>query len=157
MNQVTKLGPYTLRPVSDRDRDLLAIWIEQDPDHRDRVKPEFFLDSKDGMECFAVEDAAGVVVFYIKMTRALRLDIQFGPDETREQRERNVDAMREGFNWLRLGAAGSGIHEILFNSTNIPLVNFAERRLAFRKAPDELSHKVTQLAAYKPKENTLHP
>jgi hypothetical protein len=96
----TKLGPYTLRSTTERDRDLITIWIEQDPDHRDRVHPDFFLGCKDGMECFAVEDALGNVVFYIKMTRTLRLDIQFGPDETREQRERNMDAMREGFNWL---------------------------------------------------------
>lgn len=153
----TKIGKYTLRPATERDRDLLAVWIEGDPDHRDKVTPKFFSEDKEGIECFAVEDEQGVVVFYIKMTRTLRLDVQFGPDETLAERERNAEALREGFKWLRTGAAGSGIHEILFSSTNDPLVGFAQRRLAFHKAPDELSYAVTQVKGYKPQEKTLHP
>jgi hypothetical protein len=149
-----KIGRYSLRPVMERDRDLLAVWIEQDPDHRDRVDPDFFMRSDQGKECFAVEDDHGHVVFYIKMTRALRLDVQFGSDEMIADRERNADAMREGFEWLRTGAAGSGIWEILFDSTNEPLVRFAERRLAFRKVPDELSYKVAPPPAYRPGKNT---
>lgn len=156
MNKPIQIGEYTLREATERDADLLAVWIEGDPDHRDKVKPDFFHADKDGMECFALEDASGHVVLYIKMTRALRLDIQFGPDETRAQRERTADAMRVGFQWLRAGAAGAGIHEIHFRSSNPPLVAFAERRLAFDRAPDELIHKITQPEVYKPREKALH-
>jgi hypothetical protein len=153
---VTAIGKYRLRPATERDHDLLAVWVEGDPDHRDRVKPEFFHTDRDGMECFALEDEFGYVVLYIKMTRAIRLDIQFGPDETIAQRERTADAMREGFQWLRAGAEGAGIHEILFRSTNTPLVSFAERRLGFSRTSDQLSHGISPRPAYKPQEKSLH-
>jgi hypothetical protein len=156
VNKPIRIGNYTLRPATERDRDLLAVWIEGDPDHRDKVKPEFFCVDREGMECFALEDEFGHVVLYIKMTRVMRLDIQFGPDETMHQRERTADAMREGFQWLRAGAQGAAFHEILFRSTNPPLIAFAKRRLAFDSAPDELIHRITSLATYKTQDNPLH-
>jgi len=165
MSEAVKIGSYTLRPATERDRDLIAIWIEGDPDHRDWATPDFFLGKRPedgeaaagipGRECFAVEDARGNTVFYVLMTRALRLHVQFGPDETTAQRERNADALREGFGWLERGAAGSGIWEILFSSTNDPLITFAKRRLRFNSSPNELRHKVAGLPAYKPREKPL--
>jgi hypothetical protein len=149
------IGKHILRPATEKDRELIAQWIEGDPDHRGRVTPDFFLGKQPGkgerkrdikgQECFAVEDLNGHVVFYIKMTRTLRLDIQFGPAGTIAEKQRNADALDGGFEWLRIAAAGSGIWEINFNSTNRPLTRYAERRLAFRKAPNELSHRVAAL------------
>jgi hypothetical protein len=157
MSHPVNIGKYHLRRAGAQDLDLLAVWIAADPDHRNTVQPEFFATQGDGLECFAVEDESDTVVFYIKMTRALRLDIQFGPEETLAQREQNADALRSGFEWLHAGASGAGIHQILFNSTNPPLVNFATRRLGFDRSPEELLRVVTPLAGYKPQENTLRP
>lgn len=159
---MTQIGNYSLRPVTECDRVLVTLWIAEDPDHRDRVEPDFFLKTESGKETYAVEDAQGFVVFYIKMTylamvHALRLDVQFGPVRTIADRERNGEAMREGFEWLRTGAQGAGFREILFDSTNEPLVAFAKRRLGFCGASGELSYHVVPITPQTFQEKSMQP
>lgn len=146
ISEPIRIGRYTLRPVTEADRERVALWISQDDDHRNRVEPGLFLTSNAGCECYAVEDG-GEVVFFLRMTRVLRLDIQFGPDWTAADRARNREAMTAGFAWLRAAAAASGTHEIIFDSTVPQLVAFAAKRLDFQHAPGLLSCVIPQLPA----------
>lgn len=150
--QTFRFGKYTLRPATPRDHALVKSWIEKDPFHASTTKPDFFLFSTRGMDCYVLEDDEGPI-FFFKMTRAVRLDIQFGPSRSTEERERNRDALSEGLAWLNGVLWASGFRQVLFNSENPVLVRSCTKRLGFVASPHEL---VRYLAEYpeQPVENS---
>jgi len=132
-----QFSSYELRPATEKDREEIATWIAADPDHRDLVKPEFFYQSEPGAECYRLDDSKGHV-FYFKMTRALRVDIQFGPASSTEERERNRQALTDGFAWLLALANKSTIREVIFDSTVGFLRGFCHKHFGFRQSPNEM-------------------
>jgi hypothetical protein len=132
-------GAYRLRLTVESDRDHCARWIEQDDDHRGMVLPEFFIRQTPGVECWVLEFATSCEpIFYFRMSRALRLDIQFGPVTTAEEKEELMAALMEGFGWLIATSAKSGYRQIVFDSKNPALIRFCDKRFGFKKSPNEL-------------------
>lgn len=138
---------YTLRPATFADRDHLAAWLHADPDHAGRVPVEFFYGPEPGAECYVLEDAQGEPVFFFKMTRALRLDIQFPPILLPEDRARVREAMQATHRWLLPQAQAAGIRQLIFRSAVRPLINFCKKRLGFHESPQELVCHIPPAAA----------
>lgn len=144
------VGAYRLRSaIKDQDHERLARFIEADADHRGRVKPEYFYNREPGIESYAIEDASGNVV-YFRITRCLRIDVQFGPSETPAQRAAIRDTLMDGFAWLIGQASRSGIRQIIFDSVSRPLIAFCKRRFRFEASPNEF---VCPIPAPKPEQS----
>lgn len=133
---------YTLRPATSEDILMSTAWTAADPWHANTTNPEFWLDQSPGIESYILEDAEGPV-FFFRMTRAVRLDIQFPPEPPEgDTRKRVRDGLREGFGWLAAVLALSGVHEVIFKSENPELIRSAEKRLGFRYSKGELVHEL---------------
>ena len=132
-----QFGGYTLRATTEADRALADEWIAADPFHRDTTTADFFLGTEPGSEAFVLEDAEGKV-FFIRLTRAMRIDIQFSPPVSIEARERTRDALTVGVEWLADALAKTGCRELIFESQNPALIRASEKRLGFRRSPGEL-------------------
>jgi hypothetical protein len=128
---------YRLRKAEEADRAMCQKWINEDPDHAGCVTPDFFLKQEPGAEAYLMEDENGPL-FFFKMSRAIRISIQFGPSATREERDRNAEALEVGFGWLLSQAQDAVVREMIFESTVVPLIRFCENRFGFKKAPDDL-------------------
>jgi hypothetical protein len=145
---------YKLRETTESDRDHCAAWIAADPDHVGKVVADFFLSREPGIESFVLEDKFGEPIFYFRMTRAMRVDIQFGPAVTAEERKRNREALTHGLEWLHQMALLACIRQISFESSNPELRAFCEKRFSFESAPNEL---VRGIAAPKPQTEQEKP
>lgn len=132
-----KFGAYRLRRATqEQDHDIIAKLIAADPDHNGRVKPEFFYAREPGIETFCMEDASGHPL-YFRITRVLRVDIQFGPTESAEQRATTREALMDGFAWLIAQARKAGMRQVIFDSVSRPLIAFCRRRFRFEASPNE--------------------
>lgn len=138
MTGMYRFGKYTLRPATEADRPLAAAWVSADEWHANTTEPDFFLSAEKGIESYVLEDPHGPV-FFFRMTRTIRLDIQFPPDDERQPtHERTREALMAGVEWLAGSLALAGIHQLIFDSTNPLLIRSAEKRLGFHRSPDEL-------------------
>lgn len=144
-----RFGAYRLRSSTKDDHDTIAQLIASDPDHKDRVKPEFFYAREPGIECFRLEDAGGRPI-YFRITRVLRVDVQFGPPNTPDQRAATRDALLDGFAWLIGQARRAGIRQVMFDSVSRPLIAFCRRRFGFQASPNEFVCGVTAPETQKP-------
>ena len=129
-----RFGKYTLRRTTEDDYELARAWIMADPSHAGRTPPKFFLTQSKGIESYVLEDPEGPV-FFFRMTRAVRIDIQFAPDE---EHERTREGLIRGLDWLSTVLAEKGIRQLIFESVNLPLIRMAEKRLGFHRSHDEL-------------------
>lgn len=140
MTGAYRFGKYILRPATDADLATAETWVCADPWHATTTEPEFFLSHEKGIESFVLEDPDGPV-FFFRMTRTIRLDIQFPPDDeqpTDRPHERTREALIQGVEWLAGSLALAGIHQLIFDSVNPLLIRSAERRLGFHRSPNEL-------------------
>ncbi len=122
----------TLRPVTEDDHAMLAAWIEADPEHRGVSTVEFFAKGRD---CWVLMDAEGPV-FFLKLTQAIRMDVQFAPGAG--MRKRTRDGLHQGFPPLGALLAAKGFREALFDSRNEQLRRSLEKRLSFKRMPGEM-------------------
>jgi hypothetical protein len=124
----------TLRMVTEKDEPLLRQWIEADPDHKETSSVEFFSTQSPIEECYVLEDQAGPL-FFLKTTRAIRLDIQFGPPIMRERMRKGL---QQGFPWLETMLGMRNFGEVMFATQNPELARSMEKRLGFRRSTEEL-------------------
>jgi len=146
-----RFGPYTLRPATAEDEQLLAGWIAADDDHRDRLTPSFWTEKHKGLDTMMLEDGQGHI-FALRIERLARLHIQFAPATTEADRERLRDALTEGCEWLAHSLAAVGIRELVFESRVARLVAFSLRRLGFRRSPDELVRTILPAGGNEPRQ-----
>lgn len=133
-----QFGDYSVRPVNPADRERLAAWIAADPAHSAQgIDASFFLDEEPGVGCYVLEDAAGPV-FFFRTSNVVRLDVQFGPSESDEERQRNRDALFEGTDWFAAVCAQRGATEIVFESGSQLLRRAAVQRMGFEPLAGEL-------------------
>lgn len=123
-------GPYKVRPVGEHDRPFLAQLIAADEYHRNRMTPDYFLERRPREEGWALENREGRVVLYFKLSTVIRLAVQFGAEERRENRA----AMIAGTDWIEGMLRASGFGELVFDTEGPELKRFAERRLGFAEA-----------------------
>lgn len=139
-----------LRAATAEDREQLLRWIAGDSDHRETTAPAFFYEREPGVECMALEDERGTVL-YFRLTRQLRVDVQFGPTRTRGDLARNRAALKEGFSWLLIRAQQAGYRQLIFRSTVRPLIRFCERWFGFCGSPAELVREIAPLDTQQPR------
>jgi hypothetical protein len=143
MQALAQFAGLTLRPVEAHDRPALESWIEQDEAHRECVSADFFMGldengQPDGRAtCYVIQDADGEI-FYIRLSRASRVNIQFAPEASREQRERNRDALIKGMAFLEGLLCDAGAEEWIFETKTPALRAMALKRMGFVESPREL-------------------
>jgi hypothetical protein len=137
MSQGFKFAEYSVRKATAADHESIVQWIMCDPDHRGRVAPEFFYTDEPGIESMVLEKN-GEICFFFRLSRALRIDIQFAPSETRQEKVRTGRALDDGLNWLMGMAQDAGHRQIIFESSVEHLIEFCEKRLKFQRSKNEL-------------------
>lgn len=128
---------YTLRPAAEEDILCATAFLSEDPFHED-MAPEFFITQGPGIESYLLEDIEGPV-FFFRMTRVVRVDIQFAPESLHpNMRERIRGGLTAGFKWLMASLANSPNYQVIFESKNPELIASCIRRFRFRRSPHEL-------------------
>lgn len=138
-----EFGGYKLRFPEEGDRDKLLAWIEADPDHANAMTPEIFLGQhEDGSEdsrptCFVMEDEAGEI-FFIRISRAARVYMQFGPAKDGTAAGRNGNALVHGMAYLESMLASAGVEEWVFETKHSGLKRIAKRRMGFTESAGDM-------------------
>lgn len=162
MKTVAEFAGMKFREVGDQDRERLEQWINADPEHRMTMSPETFLgEMPDGEKdprptCLALEDEKGTV-FYVRISRAARVTIQFAPNQTRGERLRNGTALTEGMALLESILERAGAEEWIFNTRNPRLKELAMSRMGFTESPRELVRSIVPAVQDSIEEVTMQP
>lgn len=117
------------RPTTPSDLETIAKWIECEPDHKDRINPEFFQSQG---ECFAVLEGENPVMF-VRLDRICRVHIEFIPND----RQKVAKYLDEFTTQIKANAKFNGFTQIIFESLSAPLIRFLAKR-GFRKSPNEV-------------------
>jgi len=134
---------FKLRSVDTlADLERLCEWIEADDAHRGIFPPQFFMSHKLGGDsrpsCYALEDEKGVV-FYIRLSRAARVRIQFAPEAAEhEQRRRVMRGLFHGMAFLESALSQAGCEEWIFDTVSPELKHLAIKGLGFTESAHEL-------------------
>lgn len=142
MNSLATFNGFTLRHADNlADVERLEEWIAADDAHRDIFTPSFFLSGKmaqdDRASCYVLEDAQGVM-FYIRLSRAERVYIQFPPPGDRAQKVRMARGLQHGMAFLEAHLAHAGCEQWIFDTTSPGLRMLAENALGFSESTHEL-------------------
>jgi len=144
-----------LREVTEQDYPQLEEWIAADPAHASLFEPDFFLgrevDSSGQLApdpratCYALDDDQGTV-FYIRLSRAARVHMQFPPArEIQGQVRRTAIALVKGMAFLEVGLSRAGAAEWIFSTESTGLKKIAERALGFAESKTEMIKPITRL------------
>ena len=133
------------RPADEADLPLIANWIKDDETHVGKLEAEHFTEQQKLVDCYAIEDGRGEVMF-LRLDRAVRCTIQFGPHHTDEEKDRIRETMQIGFQMMEVLLAQSGTREIIFDSQSTALRAFCTRTLGFRPKADTLAKIVPRIA-----------
>lgn len=117
------------RPFKPEDFPAFAKAMTADPEHADLKPEEFVREPK--TELMVWDDEQGSV-FYFRLSRELRVDIQFRADV---EKERTAEGLKEGLLWLE-NSVRSNFRGVVFDSVYRPLIAFAKRRMGFKSSPD---------------------
>ena len=155
---VGKFEGYRLRELEERDYEQLKVWIREDPAHAGILDPEFFmgqaigpsgqLEPDERVSVFAVEDSKRTL-FYVRLTRASRVQIQFPPDPPTDggrdkfkalhrHRQQITNALVKGMAFLEVGLERAGAMEWIFDSESDRLRNMVQKRMGFHPSPNEM-------------------
>jgi len=162
MKTVAEFAGMKFREVGEADREMLEAWIAADPEHRMTMFAETFLGQlPDGSPdprptCLALEDEKGVV-FFVRISRAARVTIQFATDDSRGGRLRNATALTEGMALLESILERAGVEEWIFNTRSARLKELAKSRMGFEESPRELTRSIAPPAHEPMEEVTLQP
>jgi hypothetical protein len=145
-NILANFEGYALRAVGEADRAELEQWIAADPCHAGVVKPEFFMGLTPEMAadpratCYGLEHK-GHNLFYIRLSRAARVNIQFAP----RRPWLNTIALIKGMAFLEVGLARAGAEEWIFNTQSTQLREMTEKHMGFVGSPDELVRMIPRI------------
>lgn len=143
-----QFGEYTLRGVDEDDRRRIEDWIVQDQDHREQFTANDFIeDTRLGEDephalCYVLADRIGDV-FFLRLSRAARVRIQFGPNLNKSERYRSARAMLHGMAFLEGMLQHLGVEEWIFDTANPELAAFATARLGFTASTNELKRPIS--------------
>jgi hypothetical protein len=142
MTILAEFDGLTLRSVDTlADLKQLSQWIDADQTHRGIFVPHDFMSGRLAADprssCYALEDEQGVI-FYIRLSRAARVRIQFGPQEGRAQQKRVTRGLINGMAFLESTLGRAGCEEWIFDTESPQLKNLAERLLGFAESTHEM-------------------
>ena len=115
--------------ASIRDYEDFSRGMALDPHHTELSPDQFLHEPK--TETYVWEDAQGAV-YYWRISREIRVDVQFRPDVSRR---RTCEGIRDGVLWLAEEVKPE-FRAIVFDSVHRPLIAFCKRRLQFHDSPD---------------------
>lgn len=155
MSEAIEFDGLKLRPVSEQeDYAALEEWIAADPAHASLFVPDFFLGREINAQgeiapdpratCYALEDENGTA-FYIRLSRAARVHIQFPPQGEKTNARRTALALLRGMAFLEVALSRAGAEEWIFSSFNPGLRRLAERALGFHASQDEMIRPIARL------------
>lgn len=129
------------------DVQRLIHWIDADPAHRGIFSPGYFMSGKLAEDprptCYALEDEDGVV-FYIRLSRAARVRIQFAPEGDRRQRVRVARGLIHGMAFLEAGLAQARAEEWIFATESRKLKTLAQQVLGFTESTHEMVRAISR-------------
>ena len=134
---LVQFGDYSLRSVQEGDRPQLDDWIAKDEEHRGKFAADDFIDAGSHILCYALADSQGEVL-YIRLSRAARVRIQFGPESSKKERHRAAAGLLHGMAFLEAMLRQIGVEEWIFDTSNPELAAFATTRLGFTASTNEL-------------------
>lgn len=142
MNPVATFNGLTLREADQLgDVQRLEDWIAADEAHRGIYTPRDFMSGQLAEDprssCYALEDKNGVL-FYIRLSRASRVRIQFAPEGTNTQKARVIRGLFHGMTFLENQLAHAGCEEWIFDTDSPRLKRLAEQVLGFTESTHEL-------------------
>ncbi|HEY2351078.1 MAG TPA: hypothetical protein VGH83_01125 [Candidatus Acidoferrum sp.] len=146
-----KFDEYTLRSVDESDRDQLTTWIENDHTHANIIEPDFFMgltrNDAGGLvadprpTCYALDDLDGTI-FYIRISRAARVYIQFNHAYSPTERARIARALSRGMIFLEIPLAKAGAEQWVFDTQSSALKKMGQLRLGFKPSPNEMVREI---------------
>jgi hypothetical protein len=153
---VAEFDGLKLRPVTEDDYARLEEWIAADPAHASLLEPDFFLGREVNQagelapdpraSCYALEDSEGTV-FYIRLSRAARVHIQFAPEAQRKGKAlETATALQRGMAFLEVGLSRAGAAEWIFSTESQGLKSVAKRLLGFSESKTEMVRPIVRLA-----------
>jgi hypothetical protein len=128
---------FDIRPVTESDRTLCEQWILANPEHRGKVKADFYLKPEDNVQTFVVTEN-DEPLFFFRDEIALRFHMEFGPSFTEAERDRNRRGLEWGIEWLLNMARGAGVRQLVTQSDSPELRKFCEKRLGFTTSSGEM-------------------
>jgi hypothetical protein len=147
MNALAEFDGLTLRNADSlADLERLYEWVNSDENHRGMFPAQYFMsgplaaDSRPS--CYALEDDNGVM-FYIRLSRAARVRIQFAP-AGEVDRGRVKRGLFNGMAFLENALAGAGCEEWIFDTVNPELRSMAKRVLGFTDSEHELVRPIAE-------------
>lgn len=148
MTALAKFDGFTLRHADHiADIENLYEWIHADDTHRGIFEPRYFMSGPLAGDprptCYALEDDRGVV-FYIRISRAARVRMQFAPEGDRKQRTRVMQGLLHGMAVLENGLALAGVEEWIFDTASPKLKTLAEKLLGFTESTHELVRSINR-------------
>lgn len=146
---------YKVRPVEEKDRAYIDKLTANDLYHAGCMDADWFLKLAPGEGAWAIEDPDGKVMLYFKTQNAVRLSLQFGEEDSNENRA----VLMKGMLWLEGMLFQNHFHEIIFDTKGPELAALAKRRLGFAEcAPGTLTTvlgKRSREGALAPPSNTI--
>ena len=117
-----------MRLIRSTDREQLAQWIADDPEHKDLFLPEFWYERN--RVSFVIEDKSGPVMFVklVPEPPAMRIYIQFCHDPSRVAK-----AMLRHFSEVKVMVRRTGAKMIVFDTNNSRLAASCERLFGFQR------------------------
>ena len=137
MTELFHFGEYTILRAGPGDKLLIKQWIAADPTHAGVFEPSFFFEEEPGVGCYLVRDQTGPL-FFLRTANTVRVNIQFGPSHTEQERNRNRVALQKGLDWMAAVCASRGASEIVFDSKNKLLRVLAIHGMGFEARMDDL-------------------
>jgi len=123
------------RLVTEGDRATLESWIQAEPSHPHNTS-DYYINPPKGIATCVYEDSEAVIV--ARYTPILRIDFDFNPDASPE---RVKALMQAEFPNVVKQAKAQGFSELLFESTNAPLIGFC-KKLGYVAGPDTYVRKI---------------
>lgn len=134
-------GFHFRTPNTLADLERLSDWIEMDQAHQGIYTPDYFMGGKfstDPRSTYLVLEDVDGEVFYVRISRAARVRIQFSPDTSEPQRSRNLRGLLHGMAFLEAEISRQGVEEWIFDTENPELKKAAEKILGFTESTHEM-------------------
>ena len=135
ISAIRETSGWHLAPARKEDHEaLLSEWIAADPYHTGQTADDW-LRAKPGVENLLVIDKEGPLIF-LRCSNAMRIDMQFAPNSSREIRRRIGMALASGLPWLAAQARSRNYREMIFESRSPGLVKYLQG-MGFRASGTE--------------------
>ena len=150
-----EFGGFKLKPATADYYRLAEVWTKNDPDHRDKLDFEFWLEQDACRDSYLLFDQDGPL-FFFKMhlinRQTVRVFIQFPTEATSKEFANTPEDIRKaqrtgerlrrglllGMAWLEEMLKKNGVKEIFFDSVSKSLISFCVKRLGFTEEGEYL-------------------